>query len=68
MELPATHGTTILRAATRKMTSIMNINKQNFHGAQILGTQIFLATPLVMHPAVHMHEAPATTEASVLLI
>ena len=24
MELPATHGTTILRAATRKMTSIMN--------------------------------------------
>ena len=24
------HGTTILRAATRKMTSIMNINKQKF--------------------------------------
>jgi len=33
MELPATHGTTILRAATRKMTSFMNINEQNFRGA-----------------------------------
>ena len=34
MELPATHGTAILRAATRKMTSIMNINEQNFLAAR----------------------------------
>ena len=30
MEPPATHGATILRAATRKMTSIMNIHEQFF--------------------------------------
>ena len=34
MELPATHGTTILRAAMRKMTSFMNI---------IINEQIFAA-------------------------
>ena len=49
IEPPAMHRTTILRAATCKMTLIININEQNFRAAQTscLGTQIFLASPLV---------------------